>query len=403
VRAPTGPRRAPVICAVAKLGSRRVFPSLTLARRWRTALLYAALATVLAGAFVVLLVATLRSLEQRGITTGYGFLSRAAGFDIGFKLIPYEASDTYARAFMVGLTNTLFVSALAAAGGTVLGVSVGLLRLSRSLLMKGLAASYVELLRNCPLLLHLFIWYFGALSLLPGPRQTLAFGGDIFLNNRGLFFPLPKDGLPLGAATLGAALAVLLACRLRGRMSLPLWLRYAGMAGLWLTVVLVLATVIAQTTFERPRVVGLNLSGGGYLTPELIALFLALSLYSSSFIAEIVRGGILAVDVGQQEAAMALGLSRWKTIRLVVFPQALRIIIPPLTNQYVNVVKLSSLAAAIAYPDLMQVFGKTTLNQTGQAVEVITLTMAVYLAISLSTSAALQLFSSRLVLQGRAA
>jgi general L-amino acid transport system permease protein len=229
-------------------------------------------------------------------------------------------------------------------------------------------------------------------------------GTDVFLNNRGLYFPLPQAWEEPGLGLLVAILALGLAWWTHHRKEWRSRLRHVIIAGLCFAAVVafVYAYMVATKSLDRPRMVGLNFRGGGFLTPELMALFVALSLYASSFIAEIVRGGVISVDTGQYEAATSLGLSRWNAIRLIVLPQALRIIVPPLTNQYVNITKLSSLAAAIAYPDLMQVFGKTTLNQTGQAVEVITLTMAVYLAISLGTSGAMRLFNARVALKGGA-
>ncbi|MCC6890460.1 MAG: ABC transporter permease subunit [Hyphomicrobiales bacterium] len=343
------------------------------------------------------------NLAARNLTAGIGFLENAAGFSISQALIPYNEGDSYARVFLVGLLNTLLVSALGIVFATVLGFVVGIARLSPNWLIARLAGGYVELIRNLPLLFQILFWYLAVLGTLPGPRQSISLLGEIYLNNRGIIVPAPV--LQEGAgAVLVAALAGLLAT-----LALGIWARRRQdrtgrrLSLLWPAIALVLGlplVVLAATGFpiwlEKPQLRGFNFVGGIRLLPELVALLLALSLYTAAFIAEVVRAGILAVPRGQSEAARALGLHRGLVLRLVIVPQALRVIVPPLTNQYLNLTKNSSLAVAIGYPDLFAVFAGTTLNQTGQAIEIIAMTMAVYLVISLLTSALMNWYNARI-------
>jgi len=271
------------------------------------------------------------NLEERRIASGFGFLGREAGFEIGeTAFMRYNASDTYLRALVVGLTNTLAVALVGVVVATILGTAIGLSRLSRNFLLRNAAAAYVEFMRNVPLLVQLFFWYAVITEGMPGPREALSPLPGVFISNRGIFFPSLFSGVP--------------------------------------------------------ELQGFNFVGGTALTPEFAALLTGLATYTAAFIAEIVRAGVLAVHRGQTEAAHALGLSRAQTTRLVVLPQALRVIIPPLTSQYLNLTKNSSLAVAIGYPDLVSI-ANTTMNQTGQAIEGIAVIMAVYLTISLSISA----------------
>ena len=354
------------------------------------------LALLIAGALAVYLGLNLvDNLAKRGITSGFGFLDDTAGFGVTTSLIPYSEQSSYARAFVVGLLNTLLVSALGIVAATVIGFAVGLARLSPNWLLARLATGYVEIVRNIPLLLQILFWYFAVIQALPGPRGSLALGQAVFLNNRGLYVPGITDGggsfAWLAAAAILAGLCAALLRRRRNRRAA------AGAVVIGIALV-VLALVLAD--WSRPALRGFNFRGGWILIPELVALWAALSIYTAAFVAEVVRGGVQAVARGQTEAALALGLSRAQTMWHVVVPQALRVIVPPLTNQYLNLTKNSSLAAAIAYPDLVSVFAGTVLNQTGQAVEVIAITMAVYLAISLAIAAAMNLYNRRIALRG---
>jgi general L-amino acid transport system permease protein len=333
------------------------------------------------------------NLEAQNITSGFGFLEQTAGFSIAQSLIPYTETDSYGYAFLVGLLNTLLVAAIGIVLATALGFVIGISRLSPNWLIARFAGGYVELVRNLPLLFQILFWYLAVLGTLPGPRQSISFLDAIFLNTRGIIMPAPE--IADGAGWVGAAfvLGVLVTIALRiwarrrqqrtGRPFPMLWCALALLVGLPLLALIVTGFPIR---FVRPELRGFNFVGGARLLPEFVALLLALTIYTASFIGEAVRAGIQAVPNGQTEAALALGLRRGLVLRLVVVPQALRVIVPPLTNQYLNLTKNSSLAVAIGYPDLVAVFAGTVLNQTGQAIEIIGITMAVYLAISLATS-----------------
>jgi general L-amino acid transport system permease protein len=343
------------------------------------------------------------NLAAQKITSGFGFLENTAGFNVSQSLIPYQESDTYGRVFVVGLLNTLLVSAVGIVFATVLGFVVGIARLSPNWLVARIGGGYVELIRNLPLLFQLLFWYLAVLGTLPGPRQSYSLFGQAFLNNRGIIVPAPVLGAGAGAVGLallaGIVAAIVLriwARRRQERTGLPFPLLWPSLA---LIVGLPLAVLVATgfpVTFEKPELRGFNFVGGLRLIPEFVALLFALTTYTAAFIAEIVRAGILAVSRGQTEAALALGLRRGLTLRLIVIPQALRVIVPPLTNQYLNLTKNSSLAVAIGYPDLVAVFAGTALNQTGQAIEIIAITMAVYLAISLTTSIGMNFYNARI-------
>lgn len=353
------------------------------------------------------------NLRRQNIASGFGFLGNTAGFDVNQALIPFTAAgSTYGEAFVVGLLNTLMVSVIGIVFATIVGFVMGVARLSPNWIVARLATVYVELVRNIPLLLQLLFWYVAVLSTLPGARDSLSVGNLFFLNQRGLFSPRPVlDGhawlVPV-AFLLGVAAA--LAYRVHARRiqaatgrQLPVGLVALGLIlGLPVAVWLVLAAIYGNPiSFDVPVKGTFNLRGGIQLYPEFVALLLGLVLYTGGFIAEVVRAGILAVSRGQTEAANALGLRPGPTMRLVVIPQAMRVIVPPLTSQYLNLTKNSSLAVVIGYPDLVQVFMGTVLNQTGQAVEVVVITMAVYLTISLVTSALMNVYNQRVALVER--
>jgi general L-amino acid transport system permease protein len=358
--------------------------------------------------FYILISNTAANLKRQNIASGFGFIDRTAGFDVSQSLIDFDASMTYGRAFLVGLLNTLLVAGLGIVLATVIGFIVGISRLSSNWLVARLATVYVEVIRNLPVLLQLFFWYFAVLKLLPVPRQSHALPGGGFLNVRGLYLPSPVPEAGFGAVALAVLIGLVLSIavyflarrrQMRTGQRFPvLWTSLALIALMPLGVFILLGQPLS---FDYPELKGFNFQGGMVLQPEFIALLLGLSIYTASFIAEIVRAGIMGVTKGQKEAAMAIGLSKGQALRLVVIPQALRIIIPPLTSQFLNLTKNSSLGVAIAYPDLVSVWGGTVLNQTGQAVEVILVTMGVYLSLSLITSAFMNWFNRRMALVER--
>lgn len=348
------------------------------------------------------------NLAKRGIASGFDFLGNTAGFDISFHLIDYSLRSSYGNALVVGIINTLLVSAIGIVLATIIGFIVGIARLSRNWLIAKLAAVYVDLLRNIPLLVQLIFWYFGVLSTLPGVRQSLAIFETFFLNQRGLFVPapLPQPGFWIIPTAfflgLAGALAVSVWARRRQAATGAQFPSFLTGLGLIVGLPTVLGLLFGfRLDWSYPELTGFNFTGGTQIIPELMALALGLSIYTASFIAEIVRSGILAVSHGQTEAALALGLRRSWVMRLVILPQALRVIIPPLTSQYLNLTKNSSLAVFIGYPELVAVFAGTTLNQTGQAVECIVITMAIYLAISLVISAFMNWYNRRVALVER--
>jgi general L-amino acid transport system permease protein len=351
---------------------------------------------------------TAQNLRRGGIASGFGFLGSTAGFDISFSLIPYRATDTYGRVLLVGILNTLFVSIVGIVLATILGFLVGVLRLSRNWLVARLATVYIETLRNVPLLLQIIFWYFAVLAALPGVRQSSLWFGAFSLNQRGFYLPAPvlEPGfwwVPASlVAAIGAAFLIGRWAQLRReRTGQPFPTFRVNLALIVLALVLAALLLGTPWTWDYPKLAGFNYRGGTVLVPEFLALLFALSLYTSAFIAEIVRSGIQAVSHGQTEAAMALGLRPGQVTRLVVLPQALRVIVPPLTSQYLNLTKNSSLAIAIAYPELVAVFAGTTLNQTGQAIETIAITMLVYLTISLIISAFMNWYNRKIALVER--
>lgn len=350
---------------------------------------------------------TAANLKRQNIASGFDFLARTAGFDVSQSLIAYKSTDSYARAFFVGLTNTLLVAILGIALATVVGFIVGLGRLSSNWLVAKLSLLYVEVVRNVPLLLQLFVWYIAVLRALPQPHDAKAIAGAFYFDTRGLHGPMPifGHGWLLGVAAIAGLIATVALWRwaqrrqrTTGEAFAMLWPAAGLVLGLPLLVFLVTG---AALQFDHPVLGRYNYDGGLTLLPEFLALLAGLSFYTASFIAEIVRSGIEGVPRGQKEAAAAIGLTRGQALRLVVIPLALRLIIPPLTNQYLNLTKNSALAVAIGYPDLVSVFAGTVLNQTGQAVEVVVITMAVYLAISLLTSLFMNWFNARMAIVER--
>ncbi len=343
------------------------------------------------------------NLEAERITSGFGFLNNTAGFDVSQSLIAYTGSDTYTRVFLVGLLNTFLVSIIGIFFATLIGFTVGLGRLSPNWLLSRIAGGYVELVRNLPVLFQILFWYLAVLAALPGPRQSISLFGSFFLSNRGLVIPRAIFEPGWAAFLIAVAVAIVVALVLRhharrqlfekGR-TIHIWSYVLGLLiGLPLVSVLVFGVPV---TFELPQLRGFNFAVGTRVIPEFVALTVALSTYTAAFIAEVVRAGIQSVHKGQMEAGASLGLSRGATLRLIVVPQAMRVILPPLTNQYLNLTKNSSLAVAIGYPDLVSVFAGTTLSQTGQAIEIIAITMGVYLLLSLITSAIMSFYGWRL-------
>jgi general L-amino acid transport system permease protein len=375
--------------------------------RWR-ALFFQAVLVLVAGVLVYdLAVNTARNLANRNIASGWDFLTRNSGFDVVFSLIAYSSESNYGRALLVGFLNTLLVSALGIVLATILGFAVGVMRLSRNWLAARAASIFVEFLRNTPLLLQLFIWYALVLKPLPDARNAIRIWDIGALSNKGLTLPMPIFGPGAWMALLGLGLAA------AGSLIIHRWARKrqaetgerfaSGLVALALVIALpVLFFAIAgwPVTFDYPVMGSFSFRGGATLVPEFMALLLALSVYTAAFIAEAVRAGIQAIPRGQSEAAHALGLAPGPIMRLVILPQALRVIIPPLTSQYLNLTKNSSLAVAIGYPDLVAM-GGTTLNQTGQAVEIVLVWMTVYLTLSLMTSAFMNWFNRRVRLVER--
>jgi len=383
------------------------------------------------------------NLEAQRIATGFGFLNQTAGFAVNQSLIPYQESDTYGRVFVVGLLNTLLVAVIGIVLSTILGFIIGVARLSSNYVVARLAEGYVEIVRNLPLLFQILFWYLAVLGALPGVRNSVAigvqpslawladkvalFGGgaltlaeyirsasawfgppDFFVNNRGLIVPEPvfHEGgmIVLAVLAFGIAAAIVMRGWARRRLDATGRAFPVGLASVALVIglpLLALAAMGFPVGFTRPELRGFNFVGGVRLNPELVALVVALTTYTASFIAEVVRAGILAVSRGQSEAAAALGLKRGVALRLIVIPQALRVIVPPLTNQYLNLTKNSTLGAAIGYPDLFSVFAGSALNITGQAIEIIAITMAVYLFISLVTSMLMTWYNARIMLRER--
>jgi general L-amino acid transport system permease protein len=376
--------------------------------RWRSAAFQIVLCLVIVWLAYSAVTNAAENLARARIASGFDFWNRTAGFDISQTLIPYTTTSTYGRAFWVGLLNTLLVSALGIVCATAIGFTIGVLQLSKNVLVAKLARGYVELVRNLPLLLQLLFWYNAVLKALPNFRDSVSIPGGALLNNRGLFLPKPIFGSGFEAVPIAFFLGLIGALLYRrwayrrqmqtGQRAPVLWVSLALILGLPLAALVVTGFPV---TFDLPEMGRFNIRGGLEILPEFAALLFGLSIYTAAFIAEAVRAGIQAVSYGQTEAAYSLGLKPGPTLRLIVIPQAMRVIVPPLTNQYLNLTKNSSLAVAVGYPDLVQVFAGTVLNQTGQAVEVVAITMAVYLTISLVTSGLMNLYNRRIALVER--
>ena len=350
---------------------------------------------------------TLVNLEERNIRTGFGFLGHEAGFAVGEHIIEFTPADTYARAFLVGITNTLRVAVLGIVLCTILGTIIGIARLSHNWLIRKLASVYVETVRNIPLLLQLFAWYTVIGEMLPLARDAVSVGPSIYLSKSGLQFPAPLAAPGFDFAMAGFCFGVGLSWYYK-RWSRRVQERTGEQKPLLLPIVGLLIGLPligwliggAPTAFDVPELGKFRIEGGTRVTPEFLALLLGLTIYTSGFVAEIVRSGILAINRGQTEAGLAVGLRRGLVMRLIVLPQALRVIVPPTTSQYLNLTKNSSLAVAIGYPDLVSI-GNTTLNQTGQAIEAISIYMLVYLTISLSISGFMNWYNKHIALVER--
>jgi general L-amino acid transport system permease protein len=379
---------------------------------WRSesfrALVYQILAlAAVAFALYYLASNTLANMQARGIRSGFDFLAQPAGFDIGESVIQYDALDPYWKAFLVGLANTLRVAIIGVVLATVIGTLLGIGRFSRNAIVRGLCYAYVELFRNVPVLIQLLIWYLVFTEVLPPLTDAPSIAGMFYLSKAGASFPTPVWGLGQGLAAAGFAVGIAIAWGYR-RWAIRRFEATGKTASLVLVPILIpfgaafLGWVLggAPTAWSIPKPEGFSMEGGASATPEFLAVLLGLVMYTAAFIAEVVRAGIASVAHGQSEAAGSLGLSRGITMRLVILPQALRVIIPPLTNQYLNLTKNSSLAVAIGYPDVVSI-ATTALNQTGRAVECISIIMAVYLTLSLSISAFMNWYNRRSAIKER--
>jgi general L-amino acid transport system permease protein len=355
----------------------------------------------------VIVANTQANLVKLNQNFGFDFLGKAAGFDLSTSLIQFSSNSTYSRTLLVGFLNTALVSIFGIIFATLLGFVVGVMRLSKNWVISSAATLYIEVVRNIPLLLQIFIWYALVLKPLPGTKQAINFSDAVFISNRGITVPHATFGAGAWLALILLAFAIIGTWLFRrwswkrqeatGQI-LPVW---------WISIPVIIAAPIIgllavgwPVTWDYPELAGFNFKGGMTLVPEFIALFLALVFYTATFIAEIVRSGIVAVSHGQTEASHALGLDTGKTLRLVVIPQAMRIIIPPLTSQYLNLTKNSSLAVAIGYPDLMYTAG-TVNSQSGKAIEVFSIALLVYLTTSLLTSLFMNWFNARMKLVER--
>jgi len=351
---------------------------------------------------------TVANIEQRGIQTGFGFLDGTAGFGIDQSPIAYSEESTHGRVFFVGLLNTLIISFVGIICATIVGLIIGILRLSRNWLIAKLAKSYVDFFRNIPLLLQILFWYNVVLRSMPSPKQSYNFFDTIFINNRGLYFPQPEYNTTFFVMLTSLFLAVVASFILNSWANKRKvatgqdFMVYPFAIGMFI-VFPIIAYFIggSHLTFSFPELMGFNFKGGKTLSPEFLALTFALTIYTATFIAEAVRSGIEAVSHGQKEAAASMGFSPYQSLKLVVLPQAIRISIPPIINQYLNLIKNSSLATAVGYPEIVTVFAGTSLNQVGQAIEIISMTMLVYLVISLIVSALLNWFNHKMKIQER--
>jgi general L-amino acid transport system permease protein len=336
---------------------------------------------------------------QRHGSLGFGYLADPTNFDIPFRLIPWTVGDSYARALLVCVLNTLLASAISIVLATLLGVLVGIMRLSANWLVRNIALGYIELVRNTPQLIQIIFWYVTMLQTLPGPRQSILLPAGILLNVRGLYLPsfIGNDfASTLWPLALVLLLAVPLVWRLPWRQGLPLAIR-----SLLLLPLAVVVFSLGVDHIDLPELRGFNIAGGVQVVPELVALCLGLSIYGAAFIAEIVRAAILSVHKGQREAALSLGLRPRQVLSKIILPQALRVVIPPITSQYLNIIKSSSLGAAVAYPELYQIFAGTAMMQSNREIESIALLMGVFLSINLIVSAFMNWYNRRVLLVGR--
>jgi len=350
---------------------------------------------------------TLENMRVRGIQSGFGFLAQPAGFDIGESIINFDSGNPYWKAFLVGLSNTLRVAIIGIICTTILGTLIGIGRLSKNFLLRGICTWYVELFRNIPVLIQLLMWYFILTTLLPPVSEALHLGPGIYVSKSGMSFPIPEWELGQGLAGIGIVVGIIASWLYRRWARASFDKTGVPKPTFWpsIAIIVILSLVGwvlggAPTALEIPEKTDINVSGGGAVTPEFLAVVIGLTIYTAAFVAEIVRSGIQAVPWGQTEAGSALGLSRGQQLKLVLLPQAMRVIIPPMTNQYLNLTKNSSLAVAIGYPDLVSI-SNTTLNQTGRAVECIAIIMLVYLTLSLTTAALMNWYNSRAAIKER--
>jgi general L-amino acid transport system permease protein len=349
------------------------------------------------------------NLARRNLSFGFGFLGARAGFDIPFHLISWSTFDTYARALLVSLLNTMLVAAMSVVAATLLGLLVGIMRLSVNWLLRNIALVFVEFVRNTPQLVQIIFWYVAILQSLPPPRQSIVLPGGFLLNVRGLGLPDLVLREANGALCAWLAAAVLLATPFVWRLRVKAWrvgpFRVGTFrVGPWALVLPVLAACLLAAgvaRIEYPKLTGFNVTGGTQIPPELVALWAGLTVYATAFIAEIVRGSIEAVPAGQHEAARALGLHQAQRTFLVVLPQAIRIMVPQLNSQYLNIIKSTTLGAAVAYPEIFQIFAGTVMNQSGKEVEIIIIVMAVFLSINLVFSAYMNWYNARVALVQR--
>jgi len=358
------------------------------------------------GYFFYLIVSnTLANMETRGIKSGFDFLWGTAGFDILMSLIPYDATHTYGKTFVVGLLNTILVSMIGIVLSTIVGFIIGVAHFSHNWLVRKLATIYIEIFRNIPLLLQIFFWYFAVLSALPGTRQSLSLGEAVFLNVRGLYLPelVGEDGsaivyLAIAVGIVATFMVKRWAKKRQDQTGKQFPVFYTGLAFILGLPVLALFIMGVPFHWEYPELRGFNYSGGITVIPELMALALSLTIYTGAFIGEAVRAGVQSVPHGQTEAARSIGMKEKQIMKLIIVPQAMRVIAPILNSEYQSLVKNSTLATAIGYPDLFTVFVGTTLNQTGQAIEIVFMTMAVYFVFNMIISVVMNLFNRKVTL-----
>lgn len=377
-------------------------------KRVRDLFYQVALVLGLVGATVWFVRNASENMVKAGIASGFDFLWRTSGIEVPFVLTGYTQQDNILALFWVGIANTMLVTVIAIALATLLGFIIGIARLSSHWLLSTIAGAYIEFVRNIPLLFFVLFWYFGVIAALPAPRASLSLFGVAFLNNRGLTIPLPDSPAPFRWALAVMLLSWLIqwlvmrwARRRKEETGRDAPVLVLGILFVLIVPALAFTGAGLAVRWDVPVLRGFNYRGGFVVIPEFVALLAALVTYTAGFIAEIVRGGIQAVPHGQSEASAALGLRPGQILRLVVIPQALRVIVPPMTNQYLNVLKNSSFGAAIAYPDIVSLFMGSALNNTGQAIEIIAMTLAVYLVIGLAVSAFMNWYNARIALVTR--